>query len=69
MRDGDFNMITYLYWALVIGLVITAGLVVGIKLNNYSLAILSAIVILATGWIAYHFHFQQLAALQGCVAQ
>ena len=53
-------MITYLYWALVIGLMIGAALIIGIKLNNPRLAIISAIVILATGWSAYHFHFQQL---------
>ena len=27
-------MITYLYWALVIGLVIAAVLIIGIRLNN-----------------------------------
>lgn len=53
-------MITYLYWALVIGLAITAVLIIGIKLNNLSLAVISAIVILVSGWTAYHFHFQQL---------
>ena len=53
-------MITYLYWAVVIGLVIAAVLIIGIRLNNPSVAIISALVILATGWSAYHFHFQQL---------
>ena len=53
-------MITYLYWALIIGLVISAVLIVGIKMNNHMAALISAAVILASGWAAYYFHFQQI---------
>jgi hypothetical protein len=53
-------MITYLYWALVIGLMIATVVIFGIKLGNPGLAIVGAIVILALGWMAYHFHFQQV---------
>jgi len=53
-------MITYLYWALIIGLVIVAVLIIGIKLNNKMAALISAAVILTSGWAAYYFHFQQV---------
>ena len=53
-------MITYLYWALVIGLVIAALGIAGIKLGNWSVALVSAATILALGWAAYYFHFQQV---------
>jgi hypothetical protein len=52
-------MITYLYWALIIGLVIAAVLIVGVKMNNRMAALISAAVILVSGWAAYYFHFQQ----------
>ena len=53
-------MITYLYWALVIGLIIAAVAIVGVKMNNRGAAIISAAVILISAWAAYYFHFQQL---------
>lgn len=53
-------MITYLYWALIIGLVIAAVLVIGIKMNNRMVSLISAAVILTSGWAAYYFHFQQV---------
>ena len=53
-------MITYLYWALIIGLLIAVVLIIGIKMNNQVAALISAAVILALGWAAYYFHFQQL---------
>lgn len=53
-------MITYLYWALIIGLVIAAVLIIGIKMNNQVAALISAAVILTLGWAAYYFHFQQI---------
>lgn len=53
-------MITYLYWALVIGLVIAAIGIAGIKMGNWSVALIGAAAILATGWAAYYFHFQQV---------
>jgi len=53
-------MITYLYWALIIGLLIAVVLIIGIKMNNQVAALISAAVILALGWAAYYFHFQQI---------
>lgn len=53
-------MITYLYWALIIGLVIAAVFIAGFKLNNRMAALISAAVILVSGWAAYYFHFQQI---------
>jgi len=53
-------MITYLYWALIIGLVIAVVLIIGIKMNNQMAALIGAVVILVSGWAAYYFHFQQI---------
>jgi len=53
-------MVTYLYWALIIGLLIAVVLIIGIKMNNQVAALISAAVILALGWAAYYFHFQQI---------
>jgi hypothetical protein len=53
-------MITYLYWALIIGLIIAVVLLVGIKMSKPMAALISAVVILASGWAAYYFHFQQI---------
>jgi hypothetical protein len=53
-------MITYAYWALVIG---SAGLVLaflGAKRNNWKAAAIIAMVIMVIGWGAYFFHFQQI---------
>ena len=52
-------MITYLYWAAVIGLVI-ASLVAGAKLDSLKPALVMTAVILVSGWAAYYFHFQQV---------
>ena len=52
-------MITYFYWAVVIGLVI-ASLVVGANLNKLKPALVLTGIILIVGWAAYFFHFQQL---------
>jgi len=53
-------MITYLYWGLVIGLVIATLALVGVKFNNLKAALISVIIILFVGWVAYYFHFQQV---------
>ncbi len=53
-------MITYLYWALVISLVIAAFVIIGVKLDNRNAGITTAAVILLVGWAAYYFHFQQI---------
>jgi len=53
-------MITYLYWAIIIALVIGAMTLFAGRLNNIRLALASSAVILAIGWGAYYFHFQQM---------
>ena len=53
-------MITYLYWAAVIALVVLALWFVGGKLNRWAPAFIAVGVILVVGWAAYYFHFQQV---------
>lgn len=53
-------MITYLYWAVVFGLVLGAVFLIGGRLDNWKFAMISAALILLIGWAAYFFHFQQL---------
>ena len=53
-------MITYLYWAVVFGLVLGAVFLIGGRLGNWKFAMISAALILLIGWAAYFFHFQQL---------
>ncbi len=53
-------MITYLYWLIII--TIASGLLYffGYKVEEWRIAGLSFISILLIGFIAYHFHFQQV---------
>jgi hypothetical protein len=53
-------MITYLYWATVIGLVITLIVVIGVKMDNLKAALTSAGIVLFAGWAAYYFYLQQI---------
>ena len=53
-------MITYLYWAVVFGMVVGAVFLIGGRLDNWKFAMISAALILLVGWAAYFFHFQQL---------
>ena len=53
-------MITYLYWAAVIGLTAAVFFGVGIKAKKRKAGLVIAILILAIGWGAYTFHFQQI---------
>ena len=53
-------MVTYIYWALVLGLMLTALYVIGVRLNNLALGLAGFLLILATGWAAYYFHFEQV---------
>jgi hypothetical protein len=53
-------MITYLYWIAIIA--IASGLLyfVGHKLEEFKIAVISALAVLLVGFVAYHFHFQQV---------
>lgn len=53
-------MITYLYWAAIIGLVIATLWFAGGRLNNWRAAMIGVAVILVVGWAAYFFHFEQV---------
>ena len=53
-------MITYLYWGAVIALVIAAMAIFAGKLNSIRGALIASAVLLATGWVAYYFYFEQL---------
>ena len=45
-------MVTYIYWALVIGVAI-AVFAIGLKTDKVKLAAIGSIVIFAVGWTAY----------------
>ena len=53
-------MVTYIYWATVIGLMLTAVFLIGIKLKSLMSGVIGSIVVLAVGRAAYYFHFEQL---------
>ena len=53
-------MVTYLYWALVIGLALLSLFFIGGKRNNWKAAAITSLAIMVIGWAAYFFHFQQV---------
>ncbi len=53
-------MITYLYWAFVIGLILVAVYLLGTRLDKWKAALGLSALILFVGWVAYFFYFQQL---------
>lgn len=53
-------MVTYLYWALIGGLIFAILAMVGAKLNQWKVAAISAVLVLAVGMGAYYFHFEQI---------
>lgn len=53
-------MITYLYWAAVVGLAMAAIVIIGVKMNNLRAALIAAGVVLIVGWTAYYFYLQQV---------
>ena len=52
-------MVTYIYWALIIGLAIVV-ILVGVKFNRMPAGLLVAAIVMVIGWTAYHFYFQQI---------
>jgi len=52
-------MVTYLYWALIIGLAAVVALV-GVKFNRMKLGLLISAILLLIGWTAYQFYYQQI---------
>ncbi|MFD2231035.1 hypothetical protein [Alkalimarinus sediminis] len=53
-------MITYAYWALVIGLSLLVLFLLGVKRDSWKAAAITSLVIMVIGWAAYFFHFQQV---------
>jgi len=53
-------VITYLYWALFIGLAFGLVFLFGVRLNSWKAAGVGAALVLFFGWAAYFFYFQQL---------
>lgn len=53
-------MITYFYWALIIGLAFGLVFLFGARMRNWKSAAVSALVVLFIGWAAYFFYFQQV---------
>lgn len=53
-------MITYLYWAAVVGLAVAVIVLVGVKLANLKAALAVAVAVLVVGWAAYYFYLQQM---------
>ncbi len=53
-------MITYLYWMLVAVLVFAVLVLIGKKLDEWKTAAITSVVVLAIGFGAYYFYFQQI---------
>mgnify|MGYP001828384062 FL=1 len=53
-------MVTYLYWAVLLGLIIAVLVFIGGKMGEWKTAGISAVIILVIGFSAYYFHFQQI---------
>jgi hypothetical protein len=53
-------LITYAYWATVIGLAIAVIVLIGVKMGALKSAVLGAVAVLLVGWGAYYFYFQQI---------
>jgi len=52
-------MITYLYWALVIGIAMAILGLLG-RANKWKYGLIGSVVVIVIGWGAYFFHFQQV---------
>ena len=60
-RGGQgVQMITYLYWAAVLGLALGGFLLGAVLLRRAGVGLLLGALVLLAGWLAYSFHFQQL---------
>lgn len=53
-------MITYLYWAAIIGFAFGLLYFFAIKIEQIKIGVIAAASVLLIGFIAYHFHFQQV---------
>jgi len=53
-------MVTYLYWSCIIALALGLFYFIGYKLDEFKIAAIAALSVVLIGYIAYHFHFQQV---------
>jgi len=53
-------MVTYLYWTAIIALAFGLLYVIGHQLDQWKISVIAAVSVLLIGFIAYHFHFQQV---------
>ena len=53
-------MITYLYWFAIIALSMGLLYLIGFKIEEWKIASLAALCVLVVGFVAYHFHFEQV---------
>jgi hypothetical protein len=53
-------MITYFYWIAIAALVSGLLYVIGYKLDEWKTAVIAAVSVMIIGFVAYHFHFQQV---------
>jgi hypothetical protein len=53
-------MVTYLYWFGIIALAMGLFYFIGLKIDEVKIAVLAAVSVLLIGFVAYHFHFQQV---------
>ena len=53
-------MITYLYWITIIALAVGLLYFIGYKVEEWKIAAIACISVLIIGFVAYHFHFQQV---------
>jgi len=52
-------MITYLYWALFFAIAISSIYFLG-RADKWKAGLITALVVMLFGWIAYYFHFEQV---------
>ena len=53
-------MITYLYWAAIIAIAFGLIYIIGHKSDEWKIALIAALSVMAIGFFAYHFHFEQV---------
>jgi len=53
-------MITYLYWITIIAIAFALLYFLGYKIEEWRIAVIACFSILFIGFVAYHFHFQQV---------
>ena len=53
-------MVTYLYWIVIIALAFGLIYLIGYKAEEWKIAAIACFSVLIIGFVAYHFHFQQV---------